>query len=144
MYIYRILVMLGIFVVLPVMIVWLVCRLKQNKTNRMTEVMLKAIESGTKVDADLFKNSIARKSVKQGQLNRLTAASVTTVLGIVLLVGGIVLLHFYGEDGSIELIVVVGGILLAIGIGLFIAYFVGKKMLAKEIEAEENSLKDEK
>ena len=41
---------LGILVALPVLIVWLVSREKQNRTNRMTEVMLKAIESGTKVD----------------------------------------------------------------------------------------------
>ena len=34
-----------------------------------------------------------------------------------------------------------GCILLAIGVALFIVYFVGKKMLSKEIEAEENSLK---
>ena len=33
-----------------------------------------------------------------------------------------------------------GVILLAIGISLFIAYFSGKKMLAKEIEAEEKAL----
>ena len=33
-----------------------------------------------------------------------------------------------------------GGIFLAIGISLFIAFFVGRKMLAKEIEAEEKSL----
>jgi hypothetical protein len=34
-----------------------------------------------------------------------------------------------------------GGVLLAVGLGLFISYFVGRKMLAKEIEAEENVLK---
>ena len=33
-----------------------------------------------------------------------------------------------------------GGVLLAVGIGLFISYYVGKKMLAKEIEAEEKAL----
>jgi hypothetical protein len=31
--------------------------------------------------------------------------------------------------------------MLAVGIGLFISYFAGKKMLAKEIEAEENAQK---
>jgi hypothetical protein len=35
---------------------------------------------------------------------------------------------------------VAGGVLLAVGIGLFITYFVGKKMLAKEMEAEEKKL----
>ena len=35
---------------------------------------------------------------------------------------------------------IAGVILLAVGIGLFISYFVGKKLLAKEIEAEEQAL----
>ena len=38
-----ILVPLGICVVLPVMIVWLVTRARQNETNKKTEIMLKAI-----------------------------------------------------------------------------------------------------
>ena len=135
---------LGILVALPVLIVWLVSREKQNRTNRMTEVMLKAIESGTKVDADFFKNGIVRKSVKQSQMNRFTAASITTSLGVVLLVGGIVLCYIYNGEGALELFPITGGILFAVGIGLFIAYFVGKKMLAKEIEAEEKSLKEDK
>ena len=37
-----ILVPLGICVVLPVMIVWLVTRARQNETNKKTEIMLKA------------------------------------------------------------------------------------------------------
>lgn len=35
-----------ICVVLPVMIVWLVTRAKQNETNKKAEIMLKAIENG--------------------------------------------------------------------------------------------------
>jgi hypothetical protein len=33
-----------------------------------------------------------------------------------------------------------GGILLAVGVALFIVYFSGKKMLAKEIAAEEKQI----
>jgi hypothetical protein len=35
---------------------------------------------------------------------------------------------------------ILGGILLGIGISLIIVFFVGKKMLAKEMEAEAKSL----
>ena len=35
---------------------------------------------------------------------------------------------------------IVGGILLAIGLALFIVFFAGRKMLAKEMEAEAKSL----
>ena len=53
----KILVPIFICVVLPVTIVWLITRARQNETNRKTEVMLKAIEAGATVDANLFKNS---------------------------------------------------------------------------------------
>ena len=40
-----------------------------------------------------------------------------------------------------DLLPIAGFILLAVGLAMFISYFVGKNMLAKEIEAEENTLK---
>ena len=137
-----VLIPLGIFVVLPVMIVWLVCREKQNRTNRMTEVMLKAIESGTAVDTEFFRNSTEKKSVKEKMLNRLTGACVTTLLGVI-----ISCLYFVTasstDNGKIEVILYIGGLFLAVGIALFIVYFVGRKMLRKEIEAEEKQLTGE-
>ena len=42
-------------VVMPVTIVWLVMRTKQNETNKMAEIMLKAIETGTPEDPNLLK-----------------------------------------------------------------------------------------
>ena len=37
-----------------------------------------------------------------------------------------------------------GSILLAVGVALFIVYFTGLKMLAKEMEAEEKNLSQQK
>lgn len=47
----EILLPLGVSVVLPVLIVWLVTRARQNEINKKTEIMLKAIESGVAMDA---------------------------------------------------------------------------------------------
>ena len=47
----------------------------------------------------------------------------------------------FGPD---ELMLPAGGIMMAVGIGLFISYFVSRKMLAKEIEAEEKALEEQK
>ena len=62
-----------ICVVLPVMIVHLVTRARQNETNKKTEIMLKAIESGATIDADFFKNTQKKqkrqKSPANGQKN---------------------------------------------------------------------------
>ena len=135
---------IGICVVLPVMIVWLVMRRRQHEMDRKTEVMLKAIEAGTKIDAGFFTGYQEALTIKERLLKRLTSACVTSLLGLFMLVGGVL----FGEgmgwdvvDGPGFILAVPGGVLLAIGIALFIVYFVGKKMLAKEIEAEERSIK---
>ena len=140
----EILVPLGICVVLPVMIVWLVMRTRQNEANRKTEIMLKAIESGATIDANFFKEQQSPKTIKERLLARLTSAAVLTLIGVALLAIAIVLGNNYGgwqfNDSPAPLFAVIGGILLAIGLALFAVFFVGKKMLAKEMEAETKSL----
>lgn len=140
----EILVPLGICVVLPVMIVWLVMRTRQNETNRKTEIMLKAIELGATIDANFFKLQQSPKTIKQRLLARLTSAAILTLIGIALLAIAIVLGNNYDgwqfNDSPAPLFAVIGGILLAIGLALFAVFFVGKKMLAKEMEAETKSL----
>lgn len=134
---------IGICVVLPVLIVWLALRNRRHEVDRKTEVMLKAIEAGSSsIDANFFPVQHT-KSIKERMLNRLTAACITSLLGIAFLVLGLFLCNRFGWDMSkspAPLLPVAGGILLAVGISLFVLYFTGMKVLAKEIEAEEESL----
>ena len=132
-----------ICVILPVMVVWLVSRAKQNETNRKAEIMLKAIEAGANVDLDQFQTKKTPKTIKQDLLEKLNGACITTFMGIAFIVWAVVgYVNPVFTDGKLfnHLAPVAGGVMLAVGIGLFISYFVGKKMLAKEIEAEEKSL----
>jgi len=133
-----------ICVVLPVAIVWLVARTKQNETNRKAEIMLKAIEAGTPVDLDMFKSDAkVSKTIKQDLLEKLNGACITTFMGVAFLTLGIlrVTITDFGRSTFLNKFwLPAGGVLLAVGIGLFITYFVGKKMLAKEMEAEERNL----
>lgn len=134
---------LGVCVVLPIFIVWLNLRAKMNETNRKAEVMLKAIEAGKEVDADYFKPEGKAKTVKGQLLGKLTGACITFLIGA--LVMTIVLCMSAQEkiDSEATLVFAVfGGIMIAIGVALFIAFFVGKKMLAKEMEAEEMRLSE--
>ena len=138
-----ILVPLGICVALPVLIVWLVMRARQNEMNRKTEVMLKAIEAGVPVDADFFKSQRTPKTIKERLLKRLTAGSIFTLMGIGFTVLGIV--QWVQWDGttsndSFVAPLIIAAIWLAVGISLLIAFFIGRKMLAKEIEVEEKAL----
>lgn len=142
-----ILIPIFVCVVLPVTIVWLVARTKQNETNRKAEIMLKAIEAGATVDMNQF-NTVKKspKTIKQDLLEKLNGACITTLMGIAFIVWAVV--GYYKPeftDGKFfnHLAPMAGGIMLAVGIGLFISYFVGKKMLAKEIDAEEKKLAQE-
>lgn len=129
-------------VVLPVTIVWLVTRVKQNETNRKAEVMLKAIENGASVDMQQFQTKKTAKTIKQDLLEKFSGACITSLMGLAFI-------GLYWGPGIPEglffedMMPVAGGVLLAVGIGLFISYFVGKKLLAKEMEAEEKKLSQE-
>ena len=129
-----------ICVVLPVLIVWFVLRARQHEIDKKTEIMLKAIDSGTAIDTGFFQSGKETKSVKEKLLSRLTAACILSLSGIAVLVIAIVLAIRIEIEEGVILLLLVGGILTAVGISLFIVYSVGKKMLAKEIEVEEKAL----
>ena len=139
----EILIPIGICVVLPVMIVWLINRTRQNETNRKTEIMLKAIESGATIDADFFKaqqEQKAPKTLKKKLLNRLTAGCVCTFIGIAAVVVCFVLEAKLGWNHVGDYMLTFGAISIAIGISFLLVFFVGKKMLTKEMEAEDKAL----
>ena len=144
----EILIPIGICVVLPVMIVWLINRTRQNETNRKTEIMLKAIEAGATIDADFFKaqqDNKAPKTIKERLLRRLSGGCICTLIGIA--IGVVCIVNHANWDGQISsdsgvTAMIIGGVLLGIGISLIIVFFVGKKMLAKEMEAEAKVLEE--
>ena len=134
---------IGIWVVLPVLIVWLVNRKRTNDTNRKAEVLLKVIESGAAIDPSILKENKRVKSTKEILLNRLTAAWVTTLVSIPFIVFGITIyILLERPEESVLMISGVGGVMLAVGIALFCVYSSGKKMFEAEIEAETKTLKN--
>ena len=87
----EIIVPIGICVVLPVMLVWLVTRVRRNEIDKKTEVMLKAIESGATIDSDFFKEAPKkRKSTKERLLNRLICGCAASIIGAALTAIGII------------------------------------------------------
>ena len=124
----EILIPLGVSVVLPVLIVWLVTRARQNEINKKTEIMLKAIESGVAIDANLFNEQKGSKTIKERFIMRLAGGCIFALMGIFFTVIG-----FLNRDATTGIF---GGVFFAIGIGLLIVFFVGKKMMAREMEAE--------
>ena len=141
----HLLVPLGVCVVLPVMIVWLVTRARQNETNKKAEIMLKAIESGATIDANFFKEQRGTKTIKERLLKRLAGGCVFTLMGVVFAIIGFVnriaVSESHVSSDSFTIPCIFGGVFFAIGIGLLIVFFVGKNMLAKEMEAESEEMK---
>ena len=129
-------------VVLPVLIVFIVGRVRQNETNRKTEVMLKALENGTPIDPEFFKSPKKAKkarTTKEKLLDNLTGACVTGGLGL-----AFVLLGALGVMDNGSFMITAGAVLLAIGLANLVVFIIGRNMMSKEIEAEEKQIpKDE-
>ena len=135
-----ILVPIFVCVILPVAIVLIIGLVRRNETNRRAEVMLKAIENGQSIDPEIFTTPKKKHTIKQDLLDKLSGACITSLMGVAFL-----LIFFFGKEWAdnffpTALWLIAGGVLTAVGIGLFITYFTGKKIMAKEIEAEEKNL----
>lgn len=129
-----------ICVVLPVMVVLIVGIVRKNETNRKAEVMLKAIENGASIDPEFFKSTTKQKkqrTIKERLLDRLTGACVTGLIGVAMLAYGIWKGDLNGWDNGDKMLILISGVLIAVGIANLVLFIIGKNMLSKEIEAEE-------
>jgi hypothetical protein len=131
---------LGCGCVLPILVVWFAIRSRMNETNKRTEIVLAAIEKNPEMDIEelLKKFSPKKKLLKEKLLTKLLWGSLSTMLGLGLIGFG-AYLGLGGDEDALTSICF-GLTLLAIGIAFLINYYVGKKMLANEMEAEEKQL----
>ena len=136
---FQILVPIACGCVLPIVIIWLNIRQRMNETNKRTQVVLAAIEKNPDMDIEelIKKISPKKKLLKEKLLEKLLWGCITVLLGI-----GMIVCHIYVDitTNSTSPCGFIGIILLAVGIAFFVNYRLGKKMLAKEIEAEEQLL----
>ena len=138
-----ILVPLGCGCVLPIMIVWFTIRESMNKTNQRTQIVLAAIEQNPDMDIEELMKKISpkKKLLKEKLLTKLLWGSIVAFLGIALL-GFCIVQGYVGgmPTAALQQFSLFGAVLLGIGIAFLINYYVGKKLLAKEIDAEEKLL----
>ena len=133
--------------ILPIFGIWMGVRQKINESKDRTQIVLAAIERNPNLDIEELIKKMApkQKLLKEKLLRKLLWANLTTLLGIGLIGFGAWLGYVGGCGASDPMTSVCFGlILLGIGIALFVNYRVSKKMLAKEIEAEEERVKNEK
>ena len=129
--------------VLPIMIVWFINRRKMNETNKRTQIILAAIEKNPEMDIKEFLKKMEPKQMllKEKLLTKLLWGFLTSFIGVGLILFGIYLNtnNLGGTDDPLTSMCF-GFILLAVGISFLINFAVGKKILSKEIEAEEKAL----
>ena len=129
--------------VLPIVIVWLAIRSEMNKTSQRTQIVLAAIEKNPDMDIEelMAKISPKKKLLKEKLLGKLQTGNITTFLGIGFLLYALYADYMGGMNSNdLRMLYLAGAILLGVGIAFLISYSKGKKLLAKEMEAEEKKL----
>ena len=129
--------------VLPIIFIWMETRRKMNETNARTQIVTAALEKNPDMDVEEILKKVSRKPklLKEKLLTKLLWGCITSIVGIGLILYGFFLstqeIHI-AEDAQTA--IGFGVVLLGIGIAFLINYAVGRKMLAKEIEAEESKM----
>ena len=131
---------LGIFVVLPIIIVALMARVKTNITNKRAQIALAAIEKNSDVDLEAFfkKMNLPSRSIKERLLDKLLYGSIFTLFGVGIYIAIFV---FNMNVGSFDKNMFIGLSFaavpsLGVGLAFLINYFVGRRVLKLEIDAE--------
>lgn len=135
----EILIPIGVAVVLPVAIVAIVFKSALASDRNRKEIILAALEKNPNLDVeDLVKRmKKSNKLIKEKLLARLEHGCLCCLMGV-----AFVLLYFFLSVQK-EILLIAGTALIAIGIAFLVSYFVGRRMLAKEMEAEQQNMKQE-
>ncbi|MBE6242716.1 MAG: hypothetical protein E7114_04775 [Bacteroidales bacterium] len=130
-----------VMVVLPVMVVWLVTRARLKKNEQKMAVLVKAIENGVDIDpALLVSETEGGRNTKMKLVRKLTTGVICAIIGLAVLI--CTQLDAFEGVAGIEMLYIIGGVLIAVGAAYILAFFVGRKYLAPEIEAEEKKLQN--
>lgn len=134
-----ILVSLGVVVALPVLIVSIIFRSVMAADRNRKEIILAALEKNPNLNVeDLVKRmNKSEKLIKEKLLAKLQRGCLCCLMGV-----AFVLLYFFLSVQN-EFLIIAGTALIAIGIAFLVGYFVGRRMLAQEILAEEQSMNKE-
>ena len=129
--------------VLPIVFIWLETRRKINESKDRMQIVTTAIEKHPEMDVKELMDKIApkKKLLKEKLLMKLLVGCIASIVGIGLIAFGFFLTKQEIHAAvDVQTSIAFGVILLGVGGAFIINYGVGKKMLAKEIEAEQDNL----
>ena len=140
-----VLIVLSTCVVLPILIVWITTRQKAHDLEKKSEILMALLEKKPELDPSevikkLDMSQKKRKSIKQELLEKLMSGCMITLVGVVLLVTHLLNFIFMGSKTNG---IIFGGVMIAVGVAMLIYFFASKKLLKKEIDAEEKQLNEQ-
>ena len=119
--------------VMPVAIVALIARIYIKRSEHRMNVMVKAIENGAELDQNALMELKSKvKSSRKELVSRLGSGIMFTLLGLMFILSAAFGLSSFPSWGYYP-----GFPLLALGIGLLVSFFYGKKYLKSQIEKED-------
>jgi hypothetical protein len=138
----QLLVPIGVAVVLPIAVVAIVFKSAMASERNRKEIVLAALEKNPDIDVELLMKNLknlkkSEKLIKEKLLANLQHGCLCCLMGV-----AFVLLYFFLSVQK-EILIIAGAALIAIGIAFLVSYFVGRRMLEKEMEAEEQNMKQE-
>ncbi|MBR6082474.1 MAG: hypothetical protein IKP62_06080 [Salinivirgaceae bacterium] len=142
----QVLVPIALGCVLPIMIVWLNNRRRIIEDQSRSQIIMALIEKNPNLDIEetLKKFAPAKKKpklLKEKLLNKLLLGIIATTIGVGLTILDLCICYAGGASGDLFWqLGLISGISTAVGIAFLIYYFIGKKMLASEMESEQKLL----
>ena len=135
----ELLIPLGVAVVLPITIVAIVFKSVLASERNRKEIILAALEKNPNltVEALVKRMKKSEKLIKEKLLAKLQRGCLCCLMGVAL-----VLLYFFPSVQN-EFLIFAGAALIAVGIAFLVGYFVGRRMLAQEMEAEQQNMNKE-
>lgn len=133
---------LGIFVLLPVMVVRMIILKKTHEDDMRKEIILAALEKNGNIDVEelVKKMNTPNKLLKEKLLSKLQWGMLAFFVGTGSIGFGIYLVVAEISAKETPLLISLGLVLVAVGIAFLANYHIGKKMLAKEMEEEEQNV----
>ena len=137
-------IVLGTAVILPITIIFLELRGKMASERNRKEIILAALEKNADIDIEELVRKMNKPEMllKEKLLKKLQWGMLAFILGVGMIGYGIYLnCNLVGGSTDPLVSISIGLVLLAVGIAFLANYQIGKKMLAKEMEAEERNLR---
>lgn len=126
---------IGSGVILPIMAIWLGTRLVIKRDQAHAQVLMKALENNSDIDAEKLAAAFSRprKTPREVMNHRLLMGCIFSLVGAA--IGTVFSISCYQGGIDTQALTVFGGIgaiLFALGIAYLIVYFVTRKQIKKE------------